>query len=473
MAEYLIANATVVTQNPDRDVIPEGAVATDDGEIIGVGPAQAVREEVDAAETIDASGHVVLPGFVDAHAHVSDILLRGYTREDHTLFDWLHNVKNPGLMAMTTREHRIAAELYCAEAMRAGVTTFVENALGGDWEGGMAAAKMDVYDRAGIRNVFARGILDEPARGEHGWLQAIKEGRHSEVEHPPLDVPPAADQLDATEALIEEYHGSAGGRQSVWVAPAVVEGVSEKALSGAARLAETHDVMTTTHVSESPHQENRLLSSVEFLDDIGYLGERTLLGHCVHVTDRDVRLLADSGTRVTHNLMTNLRLGSGIAPLTQFRSRSIPVGIGTDNSTLSDTVDPLNDARMVALLHKGYQEDPGVITAQDALDMITIEAARAIRRGDTLGSIEPGKKADLVVLDAARPRMTPSPNPVDAVVYGGGTHAIDTVFCDGEPVVRGGSVETLSEVGDGLLDAAETAAAGLVERTGIDTVRER
>jgi cytosine/adenosine deaminase-related metal-dependent hydrolase len=473
MAEYLITNATVVTQNPDRDVVREGAVAIDDGEILAVGPAREIREQVDAAETVDATGHVILPGFVDAHVHVSDVLLRGYTREDHTLFDWLYNVKNPGVMAMTPRDHRIAAELYCAEAMRAGVTTFVENALGGDWAGGMTAAKMDVYERAGIRNVFARGILDEPARGEHGWLQEIKEGRHSEVDHPPTDVPPAADQLDAAEALIEEYHGSADGRQSVWVAPAVVEGVSEEALSGAVRLAETHDVMTTTHVAESPHQENRLLSSVEYLDDIGYLGERTLLGHCVQVTDRDVRLLAESGTRVTHNLMTNLRLGSGIAPLAQFRSRSIPVGIGTDNATLSDTVDPLNDARMVALVHKGHHGDPGAITAQDALDMITIEAARAIRRGDELGSIESGKRADLVVLDADRPRMTPSPSPVDAVVYGGGAHAIDTVFCDGEPVVRGGSVETLSDAGNGLLDAAETAAAALVERTGIDTVRER
>jgi cytosine/adenosine deaminase-related metal-dependent hydrolase len=472
MVEYLITNGTVVTQNPEREVIHEGAVAVKDGEIAGVGPAPELAEAVEAAETVDAGGGVVLPGFVDAHVHVSDVLLRGYTGEDQTLFDWLHNVKYPGVAAMTPDEHRTAAELYCVEAMRAGVTTFVENALGGEWGSGMTAAKLDVYDAAGIRNVYARGILDDPGGGEYDWLRETKEARHPEVDHvSPGELPSAAEQLDAAESLIRERHGSAGGRQSVWVAPAVLEGVTEAALRGAVDLAEEHDVMTTTHVSESPLQESRPTTSVEYLDDVGYLGERTLLGHCVQVTDRDVRLLAESGTRVTHNLMTNLRLGSGIAPLRELRARSVPVAIGTDNATLSDTVDPLGDARTVALLHKGHNEDPGVITAGEALDMITIEAARAIRRGDDLGSIEEGKKADLVVIDTDRPRMTPSPHPVDAVVYGAGTHAIETVFCDGDPVVREGRVETLADAGDGLPERAEATAADIVERTGVATTR--
>ena len=471
MVEYLVTNATVVTQNPDREIIPDGAVAVDGGEFASVGPASELEDAVDAAETIDAGGGVVLPGFVDIHVHVSDVLLRGYTSEDQTLFGWLHNVKNPGVMAMTPKEHETAAELYCAEAMRAGVTTFVENALGGQWGSGMTDAKMGVYDRAGIRNIYARGILDEPSKGEYDQLRRNKEARHPGVDHVIPELPPVGEQLDATEALISERHGSADGRQSVWIAPSVVEGVSEEGLLGGLRLAEEYDVMTTTHVSESRLQENYLTTAVEYLADIGYLGERTLLGHCVHVTDRDVRLLAESGTRVTHNLMTNLRLGSGIAPLREFRAQSVPVGIGTDNATLSDTVDPLHDARMVALTHKGHHEDPGVLTAGDALDMITIEAARAIRRGDELGSIEPGKKADLVVIDTDHPRMTPALDPIEAVVYGGGTHAIDTVFCDGEPIVRDGAIETL-HADDELLDRAAAAGADIVERTGVAGTRE-
>jgi len=472
MADYLLTNGAVVTQNADRECLQDGAVAVEDGEITGVGPTSELREEVDAAETIDASGGVVLPGFVDAHVHVSDILLRGYTGEERELFDWLHNVKTPGVAAMDREDHRIAAALFCREALRAGVTTFVENDLGAAWSTEATGPKLGVYDEAGIRCIYARGVLDQPSPGPFGELKEHKQLREPGVDHvPEQEPPPAAEQLDAAESLIRERGG--GDRLSVWLAPAVVEGVSTDTLRRAADLAAEYGVMTTTHVSESPFQEHRLTSTVEYLDDIGYLGERTLLGHCVHLSERDVRLLAATDTRVSHNLLTNLRLGSGIAPLREMRARGVPVAIGTDNATLSDTVNPLNDARYAALVHKGYHEDPGVVTAQEALDMITIEAARAIRREDDLGSIEVGKRADLVVLDTAHPHLTPSPDPIDAVVYGAGGHEIDTVFCDGEPVVRDGVVRTLTESYPDLLDRATEAAADLVERTGIAGTRER
>jgi len=150
----------------------------------------------------------------------------------------------------------------------------------------------------------------------------------------------------------------------------------------------------------------------------------------------------------------------------------VPVGIGTDNATLNDTVDPLTDARYAALLHKGYNEDPGSVTAQDALDMITIEAARAIGRGDELGSIETGKRADLVLVDTERPHLTPSPDPVDAAVYGAHGSDVDAVFCDGELVVADGTVRTLQSTHPDLLESATDAAADLVERTGIETTRD-
>jgi cytosine/adenosine deaminase-related metal-dependent hydrolase len=150
------------------------------------------------------------------------------------------------------------------------------------------------------------------------------------------------------------------------------------------------------------------------------------------------------------------------------RARGVPVGIGTDNATLNDTVDPLNDARYAALVHQGHHEDPGSVTAQDALDMITIEAARAIGRADELGSIETGKRADIVLVDTDRPHLTPSPNPVDAAVYGAHGSDVEAVFCDGQRVVADGTVTTLSSYPD-LLEAATDAATDLVERTGIET----
>lgn len=471
MVDYLIEGGTVLTQNGRRERLDDGAVAVEDGEIRAVGPTAELRDAVDAAETIDASGHVVLPGLVDVHVHVSDILLRGYTGEDRGLFDWLHNVKSPGVAAMTPEDHRIAAALFCTEALRAGVTTFVENDLDPVWSVEAAEAKLDTYETAGIRSVYGRGIVDLAPSGDFADLKRTKERREPAVEHvPETDPPPLETQLESVESLVASRADS--GLQSVWPAPGIVEGVSTDALQRSVQIAEEYDVMTTTHASESRHQENRATSVVEYLDDVGYLGERTLLGHCVHLSEKDVRLLAETGTRVAHNLLTNLRLGSGLAPLRAMRTRGVPVGLGTDNATLSDTVSPLTDARFAALVHKGHHEDPGAVTAQDALDMITIEAARAIGRADEIGSIEPGKRADLVLLDTEHPHLTPSPNAVDAVVYGAQGAEIRTVFCDGEVVVADGSVRTLSESHPDLLSSATEAAADLVDRTGIAETRD-
>jgi len=471
MVDYLVTGGTVVTQNAERECLSDGAIAVEGGEIHAVGPTAELEAAVDAEERIDASGGIVFPGLIDVHVHVSDILLRGYTGEERELFDWLHNVKSPGTGAMTESDHRIAAALYCTEALRAGVTTFVENDLGAAWGAGATETKLDTYDEAGIRTIYARGILDNPSPGPFAELKTNKQYREPGVEHPPeMDPPPADEQLEAVESLIRERHGEE--RLSVWLAPAVVEGVTTDVFRRAAEIAAEYDVMTTTHVSESKFQEHRLTSTVEYLDDIGYLGERTLLGHCVHLSERDVRLLAESGTKVAHNLLTNLRLASGIAPLREMRAQGVPVGLGTDNATLNDTINPLNDARFAALVHKAHHEDPGVVTAQEALDMVTIGAARAVRREADLGSIEAGKKADLVVLDAQQPHLTPSPNPVDALVYGAQGPEIETVFCDGEPVVRDGSVRTLAGSHPDLLDRATEAAADLVERSGVATTRE-
>jgi cytosine/adenosine deaminase-related metal-dependent hydrolase len=471
MVDYLIEGGTVVTQNADREWIRDGAVAIEDGTIRAVGSTSRLRQDVGTDETVDASGHLVLPGFVDPHVHVSDILLRGYTGEDRGLFDWIHNVKSPGVAAMSVEDHRIAAALFCCEALRSGVTTFVENDLDPVWSTETAEAKLDTYHDAGVRTVYGRGIVDRAPTGEFARLKRDKERREPDVEHVPITDPPSLDaQLESTASLIDAVGDVE--RQSVWPAPGIVEGLSPEALQRSLALAEEYDVMTTTHVSESRLQENRTTSIVEYLGDVGYLSERTLLGHCVHASERDVRLLAESGTRVSHNLLTNLRLGSGIAPLRELRARGVPVGIGTDNATLNDTVDPLTDARYAALVHKGYNEDPGSVTAQDALDMITIEAARTIGRADELGSIETGKRADLVLVDTDSPHLTPSPNPIDAVVYGANGSDVDTVFCEGKRVVDDGAVRTLASSHPDLLDAATDAAADLVERTGIETTRD-
>ena len=473
MVDVLIEGGTVVTQNADREVIEDGAVAVDGGTIAAVGPTATVADSHDAARTIDASGHLVLPGLVNPHTHVSDILLRGRCGGDRGLYDWLYNVKQPGMAVMTTEEHELAAACYCREALRAGVTTFVENDAEiplGDME--TMTAKFDAFAAAGLRSIYARGVRDLPV--DEGFQQLIDRITAGEpaVEHPDQSayVAPLDDWLDELEQLHAAHHGSAGGRHEIWVAPVVVEGMTDEGLRETYRFAERHDVMTTIHTAEAPEQATGSLSPIEYLDNVGSLGEHALLGHCVQIDERDVRRLARTDTRVAHNIASNLALGNGFAPVPAMHAHGVAVGLGTDNSILSDTVNPLADLRLAALAHKGHRTDPGVIPAQRALDMVTIEAAHTIRKGDELGSLAAGKRADIALLDLDGPQFTPAPDPVSALVYQAHGTEFDTVLCDGEIVVADGRVTGIQAAYPDLHERATAAAERIATASGLDEI---
>jgi len=185
------------------------------------------------------------------------------------------------------------------------------------------------------------------------------------------------------------------------------------------------------------------------------------------VDNRDVRLLAETDTRVAHNIASNLALGNGFAPVETMRRHGVTVGLGTDNSILSDTVDPLGDLRLASLAHKGHHTDPGVLPAQAALDMVTIEAARSIRKADVLGSLEPGKRADIALLDLDSPRLTPAPDLVRALVYQAQSSDVETVLCDGTIVLENGEPTGITSAYPGLHERATAAAERIVDAAGI------
>jgi len=473
MEERLIEGGTVVTQNADREVIPNGAVAIEGDTITAVGPSDAVTEQCDPDRTIDAAGKAVIPGLINPHTHVSDILLRGHCGTDRGLYDWLFNIKQPGIAQMTPEEHEVAAALYCAEALTAGVTTFVENdaemLLGDD---DAIAGKFDAFETAGIRSIYARGVRDLPADEGFQTLVDRITGREPTVDHPEQSryVEPLDDWLGELSALYEDYHGSAEGRHEIWVAPVVIEGMTDRGLRETYRFAAEHDVMTTIHTAEAPEQAGGSISPIEHLRNVGSLGEHALLGHCVYIEERDVRLLAETDTRVAHNIASNLALGNGFAPVDTMRTHGVTVGMGTDNSILSDTVDPLGDLRLAALAHKGHHTDPGVLPAQAALDMVTIEAARSIRKSDTLGSLEPGKRADVALLDLDRPRLTPAPDLIRTLVYQAQSGDIETVLCDGAVVLENGEPTGITSAYPELHRRARATAERIVDAAGIASI---
>lgn len=470
MSELLIEGATVVTQNNDREVIQDGAVTVEDDTIVAVGPKADLTDRHDPDRTIDATGKALIPGLVNPHTHVSDILLRGTCGNDRELYDWLFNIKQPGIAQMTANDHELAAALYCAEALCSGVTTFVENdaeMLLGEYEA--MEAKFSAFESAGIRSIYARGVRDLPA--DEGFQMLVNRitGREPTVKHPDQDryVEHLDDWLDELERLHDEYHGSADGRHEIWVAPVVVEGMTDEGLRRTYQFAAEHDVMTTIHTAEAPEQAAGSISPIEHLRGVGSLGEHALLAHCVHIDERDVRILAETDTRVAHNIASNLALGNGFAPVITMGNHEVTVGLGTDNSILSDTVDPLADLRLAAMAHKGHHTDPGVLPAQEALDMVTIEAARSIRKGDQLGSLEAGKQADMVLLDLDSPHLTPCPAMIRALVYQAGSGDVETVFCNGDIVVEDSDPVGITAAYPDLHEQATVAAQQIIETAGL------
>jgi atrazine chlorohydrolase/5-methylthioadenosine/S-adenosylhomocysteine deaminase len=296
------------------------------------------------------------------------------------------------------------------------------------------------------------------------------QARDGDVDHPPLDrfVVETEAVVEEVTSLMETYHGTAGGRQSVWPAPVVVETTTSRCFREAYELAEAYDVMTTVHVAEAEAEERREISSVEYLRNIGYLGERSLLGHCVQIDESDVRILAATDTAVAHNFLSNMRLATGFAPVAAMLDAGVTVGLGTDNSILSDTVNPLNDVRAMASGHKGYHRDPGLLPAQKAFDMLTIDAAAAIGRRDSLGSIEVGKQADIAIVDLDHPHLTPAPDPVFTLVHNAQGFEVETVICAGDTVVRNREIRSFDESVDEILSRASRAAGDLLARTGFD-----
>jgi len=471
MTDTLITDGRVITQNADRTVHENGAVAIEGDRISAVGTTEELTAEYDADRHVDADGGAVIPGLINPHTHVSDILFRGSFSEDRGLLDWLYNVKRPGTLAMDPDEHAIAALLYCTEAILSGVTTFVENdteVVWDDWSD--TESKLDVYDRSGIRNVYGAGMVDRRADPEFRDLVRDVQVRERDVDHPPLDrfVVETEAVVEEVTSLMETYHGTAGGRQSVWPAPVVVETTTSRCFQEAYELAEAYDVMTTVHVAEAEAEEQREISSIEYLRNVGYLGERSLLGHCVQVDERDVRILAATDTAVAHNFMSNMRLATGFAPVAAMLDAGVTVGLGTDNSILSDTVNPLNDVRAMANGHKGYHRDPGLLPAGKAFDMLTIDAAAAIGRRDSLGSIAVGKQADIAVVDLDYPHMTPAPDPVFALVHNAQGFEVETVICAGETVMRNREIRSFEESVDDILSEASEVTSDLLARTGFD-----
>jgi atrazine chlorohydrolase/5-methylthioadenosine/S-adenosylhomocysteine deaminase/melamine deaminase len=466
-ASIIIRHGTIVTIDSSRQTITDGAIAVVDNKIVDVGPDSELIEKWEARETIDATGMAVLPGFVNAHTHATHNLLRGGLSQDRNLYDWLLNVLYAGLNQYTGADARVAAKLYCIEAIRGGITTSVDNA---DW--GMvdelAESTIEAYQEYGIRAIYARMFSDQIPAGEDDLMEALAR-REPKVIHPPTYVEELDKALASMERLMKKYHGGSDGRIGVWPSPGIVHFVSADGLLKSLELARDYDAMVSTHLAESPDDAKIYgISSTQYLAYIGYLDERLLAGHCVWMDDRDLRLLKKFDVRVAHNCVSNLYLASGIAPIAKMINMGITTSIGTDDCNCNESVNMISDMKHVALLQKVANLDSGAITAEKVLEMATINGARALRMDKHIGSLEAGKKADIILIDLQYPHLTPCHQIPSTLVYQANGSEVDTTIVDGKILMREGKLTIMSAVEEqSTFEKAQAASVRIADKAGM------
>ena len=416
-ADLLVLGGTVLTVDAHDTVITDGAVAIRDGAIVEVGARARLERRFRARRSIDARGRLVLPGFVNAHTHAPMTLLRG-VKDDVDLMTWLEKYMFPLERRFVTREFvRWGTLLACWEMIASGTTTFADGYF---FEEEVARA----VDEAGLRAVPGQGIFDSPTP----------------------DSKTSAEGLARAERFLSDWSGHS--RITPSLCPHSCYTVEPSTFRKAMDLAERYGVPVQTHVAESPGElamvrERCGTTSVRHLAVVGVLNERLVAAHCVSVDDEEIALLARSGVGAVHCPESNMKLASGVAPVTRMLAAGVRVGLGTDGAASNNDLDMIGEMGSAARLQKAATLDPTAAPARAVLRMATQGGAEALHMGERIGSLEAGKRADLIVLDVSGPNALPLFDATSHVVYSARSDAVQTVVVDGKVLMERRRVRTL------------------------------
>lgn len=412
--KILIKGVTVIPVTGPEKVIRDGAVAVRDGEIVYVGPSTGVPDGFDKAEVFGGPDMVALPGFVNAHTHAAMTLFRSYA-DDLPLMKWLEESIWPLEAKLNGEDVYWGTLLACAEMLLGGTTTFADMYFFMDR---VAAAVQE----CGIRASLSRGLIGTALNGQ----AALAESRE----------------------FIREWHGKADGRITCMLGPHAPYTCPPDYLKQVIGMAEELGVGIHIHLAETRQETEAIrnrygCSPVSLLAGTGLLDLPVLAAHCVHLSSEDIEILAEKGTGVAHCPESNMKLASGIAPVPGLLGAGVTVGLGTDGAASNNNLDLLEEMRSAALLQKVANNDPETLPAYTALEMATIGGARALGLGDKIGTLEAGKRADIILLDLRKPHLNPPHDVVANVVYAAQAGDVDTVIVDGNVIVEAGWLRTI------------------------------
>lgn len=442
MQTYL-KNGYIVTMGPEETVYDGGGVLVDGEKIVAVGKVDPALVRPDA-EVIDLHGNYVLPGFVNTHVHTSQQISRG-VGDDVDFITWLHKRMWPYESNMTEEDSYVSTLMTCLELIRSGVTSFAEP--GGQFVSGMARATAE----AGLRGKLAKSVMDCGTGLPKIWQKSTDE----ELEQQVLD--------------LEKYHNTADGRVQVWFGLRTIFNNTDELLLRTKELADKYGVGIHMHVAEAKSEieytnEKFGVNTVTHLEDLGILDRNLLAVHTVWLTNEEVSLLKKRDVKVSHNPASAMRV-LGFAKIPRMLEEGVCVSIGTDGASSSNRMNIIDEMWLTSLIHKGWRLDSTVVPSQDILRMATKNGARALLDEDLYGSLEPGKKADLIIIDPKGPSMMPVNDKIAALVTAMRSENVKSTMCNGQWLMRDRKILTLDE--DAILEEACRRGAAIYDRAGI------
>src|SRR5437016_12534864 len=444
VVDLIVSGGTVVTMDGARHVIENGAIAIKAGRIEAIGRAGDIDQRYAAREVINATGKVVVPGLINGHTHVPMTLFRGLA-DDLDLQEWLTKYIFPAEAKNVTEEFvRVGTRLGLAEMIRGGTTTYCDMYYFED-------AIADETSKAGMRAVLGETVIDF----------AVADNKTN------------AEAMAYVERFVKKWEGNALIVPAI--APHAPYTVSEEHLQAVRAFSDRTGAPIVTHISETKREVDdsskaKGASPIDYLNRIGFLNNRVIAAHVVWPTEEELGLLKKLGVGIVHNPQSNMKLASGVAPVPEMLKQDLPVGLGTDGAASNNDWNLWEEMDTAAKLHKLISRDPKVLSAEEAFEMATIRGARALHLDQEIGSIEKGKRADLVVVDLDDLNQTPYYNIYSDLVYSAKAGDVRTVVIQGRVVMLDRRLLTLNE--ETIKADARRYRERIVRSVGVKTVPE-
>ncbi len=418
-SDLIITNTIVVTMDADFRVLENAAVVIAGDSIVAIGDSDELLAMFKSPKVIDGKGKLIMPGLINTHTHSPMTIFRGFA-DDLPLHEWLYDHIFPVEAQFITKENvRLGAKLAIAEMLQSGTTTFNDMYYFGD-------EIAHVVEKAGIRAVITEGLIDfavpNSESPEHG--------------------------INYTERMIKKWAGHS--LVTIGVAAHAPYSSSGELIVASKALADKYNVPFNIHVAETKKEFDQIMSAygltpVQYLNKLGVLSPNMIMAHGIHLTEEDIKIIVEKGVGIAHNPECNMKLASGVAPVPDVLDAGGKVGLGTDGVASNNNLDMFDEMNTAALLHKLHKNDPTVLDARTVVEMATIGGARVLGMDDKIGSIEKGKKADIIIIDLGKPHLHPLFNVYSLLVYSMKSSDVESVIVNGQLVMENRNVLNIDE----------------------------